>query len=46
MQPEYIFGPLLAIFLIWRIVARLRGDKDDYSDDTLNSSDDDSNDDA
>lgn len=33
MRPEYIFGPLLAVFLVVQIVRRLRGRPNDTRDD-------------
>jgi hypothetical protein len=50
MEPEYIFGPLLAVFLIVQLVRRIRGRPNDYPDDgtsySSGDSDDDMSDDA
>jgi len=41
MRPDIIFGSLLAVFLVVQIVRRLRGRRDDFSDDgTLDRSSD------
>ena len=41
MRADIVFGVLLAVFLIWRLIERLRGRPNDFSDDgTLDSSSD------